>query len=124
MRISDWSSDVCSSDLMYRPSVKLAIYGTLAPGKVNHHHIAGLGGAWQDTAVRGSLGRVPCGIHEGLPAMLLDPASPLHPLKLLTCEGLPAAWPRLDAFEGEEMQRLLVPHEPPRVCRRLFSVGY
>ncbi|HEY9549914.1 MAG TPA: gamma-glutamylcyclotransferase family protein [Kiloniellaceae bacterium] len=96
---------------MYRPSVKLAIYGTLAPGKVNHHHIAGLGGAWQDAAVRGSLGRVPCGIHEGLPAMLLDPASPLQPLKLLTCEGLPAAWPRLDAFEGEEMQRLLVPLE-------------
>src|SRR3546814_17786195 len=43
--------------------------------------------------------------------MLLDPASPLQPLKLLTCEGLPAAWPRLDAFEGEEMQRLLVPLE-------------
>ena len=95
----------------HRASVKLAIYGTLAPGKVNHHHIADLGGAWSDAAVRGSLGWVPCGIHEGLPAIVLDPAAALHPLKVLVCENLPAAWSRLDAFEGEEMQRLLVPLE-------------
>ena len=92
----------------HRPSVKLAIYGTLAPGKVNHHHIADLGGAWHDAAVHGHLDRVPCGIHEGLPAIVLDPAAALHPLKVLVCENLPAAWSRLDAFEGEEMQRLLV----------------
>src|SRR3546814_4315347 len=89
----------------------LAIYGTLAPGKVNHHHIADLGGTWRDAAVRGSLGRVPCGIHEGLPAIVLGPAQPLHPLKLLASEALPASWDHLDAFEGEEMQRLLVPLE-------------
>src|SRR3546814_6998489 len=79
---------------MFRPFVKLAIYGTLAPGKANHHYIGGLGGAWQDAAVRGSLGRVPCGMHGGLPAMLLDPASPLQTLKLLPCEGLPSACTR------------------------------
>jgi gamma-glutamylcyclotransferase (GGCT)/AIG2-like uncharacterized protein YtfP len=95
----------------YRASVKLAIYGTLAPGKVNHHHIADLGGTWSDAAVRGRLGRVPCGIHQGLPAIILDPAAALLPVKLLLCERLPAAWSRLDAFEGEEMQRLLVPLE-------------
>jgi len=92
----------------YRASEKLAIYGTLAPGTVNHHHIADLGGTWHDAAVRGRLDRVPCGIHEGLPAIVLDPAAALHTLKVLTCERLPAAWSRLDAFEGEEMQRLLV----------------
>jgi hypothetical protein len=32
-------------------------------------------------------------------------------VKLLACERLPSAWDRLDAFEGEEMQRLLVPLE-------------
>jgi gamma-glutamylcyclotransferase (GGCT)/AIG2-like uncharacterized protein YtfP len=95
----------------YRASVRLAIYGTLAPGKVNHHHIADLGGAWRDAAVRGSLGRVPCGIHEGLPAIVVGPDQPLHPVKLLASEALPGAWGRLDAFEGEEMQRLLVPLE-------------
>ena len=92
----------------HRASVKLAIYGTLAPGKVNHYHIADLGGTWSEAAVRGRLGRVPCGIHQGLPAMALDPAAAPHPLKVLVCERLPAAWARLDAFEGEEMQRLLV----------------
>ena len=96
---------------VHRPSVKLAIYGTLAPGKVNHHHIADLGGAWHDAAVRGRLDRVAFGEHKGLPAIVLDRAAPPRPLKLLTCEGLPAAWERLDAFEGAEMQRLLVPLE-------------
>src|SRR3546814_8061743 len=70
----------------YRASMTLAIYGTLAPGKVNQHHIADLGGTWRDAAVRGSLSRVPCGIHEGLPAIVLGPAQPLHPLKLLRSE--------------------------------------
>jgi gamma-glutamylcyclotransferase (GGCT)/AIG2-like uncharacterized protein YtfP len=95
----------------YRASVKLAIYGTLAPGKVNHHHIADLGGTWSDAAVRGRLGRVGHGVHRGLPAIVLDPAAAPHPLKVLVCEALPGAWARLDVFEGEEMQRLLVPLE-------------
>jgi len=98
-------------DGAFGAAVRLAIYGTLAPGKVNHHHIADLGGAWQDAAVRGSLGAVPHGVHQGLPAIVLDPAAPPHPLKLLVCERLPGAWQRLDGFEGEEMQRLLVPLE-------------
>ena len=96
---------------VHRPSVKLAIYGTLAPGKVNHHHIADLGGDWHDAAVRGRLDRVGHGEHKGLPAIVLDRAAPPHPLRLLACEGLPGAWARLDAFEGAEMQRLLVPLE-------------
>ena len=101
----------CEIDKIYRASTTLAIYGTLAPGKVNHHHIVDLGGTWRDAAVRGHLGRVPGGIHEGLSAMVVGTGEPLHPVKLLLCEALPAAWPRLDAFEGEEMQRHLVPLE-------------
>lgn len=104
----------------FRPSVKLAIYGTLAPGKANHRHIADLGGGWHDAAVRGRLDRVPCGVHEGLPAIVLDPAAAPHRLKLLACEHLPDAWARLDAFEGEEMQRLLVPLEG---AGRVFGVA-
>ena len=90
---------------------RLAIYGTLAPGKMNHHQIADLGGTWQPAAVRGRLGQVPAGEHEGLPAIVLDPALPPHPLQMLICEALVAHWARLDAFEGPEMQRLLVPLE-------------
>lgn len=90
---------------------RLAVYGTLAPGKANHHHVADLGGAWQPAAVRGRLGHVPAGEHKGLPAIVLHPALPPHPLHLLMCDQLPAHWARLDAFEGPEMQRLLVPLE-------------
>ncbi len=95
----------------FEPATKLAIYGTLAPGKVNHHHIAELGGEWRGAAVRGSLGAVPCGVHQALPAMVLDPAASPHPLQVLVCQRLADAWARLDAFEGAEMQRLLVPLE-------------
>jgi len=95
----------------FGPSSRLAIYGTLAPGEANHHHVADLGGSWQAAAVRGIRGRVEHGIHRGLPGMRLDPAAPLQPVKLLVSQALPKAWARLDAFEGEEMQRLLVPLE-------------
>ncbi|NIA70765.1 gamma-glutamylcyclotransferase [Pelagibius litoralis] len=98
-------------EALFRPSEKLAVYGTLAPGKVNHHHIADLGGNWADTALRGTLGQVPQGIHQGLPGLCLDPAAAPMPVKLLVSVRLAAAWARLDAFEGEEMQRLLVPLE-------------
>ena len=90
---------------------RLAIYGTLAPGKVNHHHVAELGGAWQPASVRGRLDRVPGGEHKGLPAIVLDPAAELLRLQLLRCPRLTDAWDRLDAFEGDEIQRLLVPLE-------------
>jgi len=92
-------------------SEKLTIYGTLAPGEINHHHVAGLGGAWRDAAVRGTLGGIDRGEHQGLHGMRLDPTAPPLPVKLLQSAGLPTAWARLDAFEGEEMQRLLVPLE-------------
>ncbi len=90
---------------------RLAIYGTLAPGNVNHHHLAELGGAWQPASVRGRLDRVPAGEHRGLPAIVLDPAAELLRLQLLRCPRLGEVWQRLDSFEGEEMQRLLVPLE-------------
>jgi gamma-glutamylcyclotransferase (GGCT)/AIG2-like uncharacterized protein YtfP len=95
-------------EAVFGAATRLAIYGTLAPGAANHHHVADLGGRWQAGAVRGSLGRVAHGIHRGLPGMRLEPAAPLHPVKLLVSVRLPAAWARLDAFEGAEMQRLLV----------------
>ena len=61
--------------------------------------------------MRARLDRVACGPHRGLPAIVLDAAAAPHPLKLLACARLPEAWARLDAFEGAEMQRLLVPLE-------------
>jgi gamma-glutamylcyclotransferase (GGCT)/AIG2-like uncharacterized protein YtfP len=96
---------------IFAPAETLAVYGTLAPGEVNYHHVADLGGAWRDAALRGVRGAIDRGEHRGLSGLRLDPAVAPLPVKLLLSAGLPAAWARLDAFEGEEMQRLLVPLE-------------
>ena len=96
---------------LFKPSRKLAIYGTLAPGKVNHHQIADLGGDWCDAALRGETRPILEGAHKGLPGLRLDLAASPVPVKLLQSAKLPAAWARLDAFEGPEIQRLLAMFE-------------
>src|SRR3546814_13456895 len=46
MRISDWSSDVCSSDLLCgRPAALVTFLEGLWPRRVHSYHCAGLGGA-------------------------------------------------------------------------------
>jgi gamma-glutamylcyclotransferase (GGCT)/AIG2-like uncharacterized protein YtfP len=35
--------------------MRLATYGTLAPGRVNHHQLAGLDGHWRQGTVKGTL---------------------------------------------------------------------
>lgn len=109
--IPDAAADEALLDQQFNCSQKLAVYGTLAPGKVNHHQIADLGGAWRDGALRGELGQVPEGVHQGLPGLRLDPKGAVMLVKLLVSAKLPLAWTRLDAFEDSEMQRLLVPLE-------------
>ncbi len=98
-------------EALFRPGHKLAIYGTLAPGEVNHQQIAGLGGQWSNAALRGHRGTIDQGIHRGLPGLRLDPHGPVMAVKLLVSIKLPGAWVRLDRFESTEMQRLLVPLE-------------
>ena len=52
---------------------RLATYGTLAPGRVNHHELAGLKGVWQQGTVRGKLVAAGWGATLGYPALILDP---------------------------------------------------
>ena len=42
-------------DVLFRTSHTLAVYGTLAPGKPNHHVVAPLGGEWTDGLIEGDL---------------------------------------------------------------------
>ena len=98
--------------LLDSPSGKLVIYGTLAPGEVNHHVIADLEGTWQDGVVRGELHHVGWGAEYGYPAMRWLPRTDNEiPVKLFTSSDLPAHWPRLDEFEGDGYRRVLVPVE-------------
>ena len=86
---------------------RLATYGTLAPGRRNHHQLAGLNGGWRQGTVRGWLGEAGWAAPLGYPGLVLDSAGPLVDVYLFESSDLPAHWPRLDEFEGAEYRRVV-----------------
>jgi len=87
---------------------RLAVYGTLAPGKPNHHQLDGLGGDWGDGIVRGRLINKGWAAEGGYPALILDPVAQDIDVQVFSSRDLPAHWARLDAFEGEDYRRVAV----------------
>lgn len=90
--------------LLDRPSWKLVVYGTLAPGQPNHHVIAGVAGTWVDCVVSGSV----C-LERGLPVFAWKPSGPEVQARLFVSADLPQSWSRIDAFEGSSYKRHLIP---------------
>ena len=88
---------------------RLATYGTLAPGRGNHHHVAALGGRWLTGIVTGILYEEGWGSDQGCPGMVPSSEGEAIAVHILEAANLPAHWDRLDAFEGEEYQRVIVP---------------
>jgi gamma-glutamylcyclotransferase (GGCT)/AIG2-like uncharacterized protein YtfP len=88
---------------------RLAVYGSLAPGEVNHAQLAGLSGTWRDGSVRGDLLEAGWGATLGFRALVWRADGPEVPVKLFESDELPAHWARLDAFEGEGYRRIVVP---------------
>jgi gamma-glutamylcyclotransferase (GGCT)/AIG2-like uncharacterized protein YtfP len=88
---------------------RLATYGTLAPGRPNHHQLAALNGVWSMGTIRGRLVEEGWGAALGYPALVLDAGQDEEveavPGHLFTSPDLPAHWARLDAFEGAEYRR-------------------
>lgn len=84
-------------------SQRLAVYGTLAPGEPNHHQLALCRGTWERGAVRGRRAV------RQFPVFTYDPAAPFVPVQWLTSAALPQHWARLEAFEGPDYRRILVP---------------
>ncbi len=85
---------------------RLVTYGSLAPGRPNHHHVAALRGRWFAGAVHGRLLEAGWGASLGYPAMVLDPAGPAIDVQVLESPDLPAHWARLDGFEGPGYERV------------------
>ena len=102
--------------LEYRFSVeldarhRLAVYGSLAPGRKNHHQIAALAGTWEaGLAVTGEKLDRGWGAALGYPALRWAPAGERVEVQLFVSRELPDHWQRLDAFEGDEYLRIVVP---------------
>ncbi|MFO1113155.1 MAG: gamma-glutamylcyclotransferase [Rhodospirillales bacterium] len=86
---------------------RLAVYGTLAPGRANHQQLAGLSGQWRKGTVRGRLCDAGWGAPLGYPGLILDPSGPAVEVQLFESADLPDHWSRLDAFEGTGYRRVV-----------------
>lgn len=97
------------AEALFGAAERLIVYGSLAPGRTNHGQLAALGGEWTGGWVTGD--RVPMGwgIELGYSAVRWRPGGERIAAWLLNSAGLPAAWDRLDAFEGAVYQRMLAP---------------
>ena len=89
----------------WRCHERLAVYGTLAPGRENHDQLAACPGPWHEALVRGRLGR------RAFPVFTFDPLAAAVTMLVLHSPALPAAWAGLDRFEGADYRRILVPFE-------------
>ena len=94
-------------------NTRLATYGTLAPGRANHHQLSGLAGRWSEATVRGRLVEEGWGADLGFPGLILDPAAAPIAVHVFESPDLPAHWPRLDSFEGDGYRRVTVDAETP-----------
>lgn len=86
--------------------LRLATYGSLAPGRPNHRQLDGLEGRWSRGHVHGTLADAGWGADLGYPALLLDPAGPSIEVHVFESVDLPAHWSRLDRFEGPAYRRV------------------
>jgi gamma-glutamylcyclotransferase (GGCT)/AIG2-like uncharacterized protein YtfP len=84
---------------------RLAVYGTLAPGRSNHHLLADLKGRWLPGQVRGT--RYDDGWH-GYPGFVVDERRPPVDVLVFEASDLADHWRRLDAFEGPGYRRVQV----------------
>lgn len=89
------------------PDTRLAVYGTLRPGRVNHHHISALVGSWTRGTVRGKLFSSGWGAAVGFPGLILDPLGPAIDVDLFESAELPQHWLGLDEFEGGDYKRVV-----------------
>jgi gamma-glutamylcyclotransferase (GGCT)/AIG2-like uncharacterized protein YtfP len=97
-----------SQGLARGPETRLVAYGTLGPGRPNHHELSDVPGRWLVGRVRGSLVEAGWGAELGYPALVLDEAGPEVEVDVFESSALPEQWDRLDAFEGPGYRRVTV----------------
>ena len=96
-------------DLLFSAGHTLAVYGSLMPGKENHHLISDIEGAWETGHVYGKFQDGGWGWGLGYPSVIWDPAGDAIPVRVLVSKDLPVHFDRLDRFEGDGYVRILAP---------------
>jgi gamma-glutamylcyclotransferase (GGCT)/AIG2-like uncharacterized protein YtfP len=85
---------------------RLAVYGTLAPGRSNHDKLEALTGTWLSGYVVGRLLQKGWAVDQGYPALVLDPGGSTIDVQIFVSAELPEHWNRLDDFEGSHYRRV------------------
>ncbi len=86
----------------------LFVYGTLAPGQINHDVLSSLSGVWQRATLNGRLVDEGWGSGHGCPGIIPAKDAPEVEGFVFTSSELAAHWERLDAFEGGDYRRVQV----------------
>lgn len=89
-------------------SERLFVYGTLAPGRSNHHLLADCPGSWEPARLQGHLLDEGWGAEFGYPGIVPAKDADYVDGFVFTSSALSARWAQLDAFEGAEYQRVQV----------------
>jgi gamma-glutamylcyclotransferase (GGCT)/AIG2-like uncharacterized protein YtfP len=91
-----------------RGEVRLAAYGSLAPGRPNHAQLSDPPGRWLVGHVRGTLVEGGWGATLGYPGLIVDPDGALIEVFVFESAEVRGHWVRLDAFEGPGYRRVVV----------------
>jgi gamma-glutamylcyclotransferase (GGCT)/AIG2-like uncharacterized protein YtfP len=87
---------------------RLAVYGTLAPGRPNHHLMSNIPGTWIEAIVRGRLQARGWGADIGYPGIIPAKDGDDIAVQLFVSPKLPSHLAHLDAFEGEDYERVAI----------------
>jgi gamma-glutamylcyclotransferase (GGCT)/AIG2-like uncharacterized protein YtfP len=99
----DESPEERALEAVFACSEHLAVYGSLAPGRENHHLLAGCPGTWTQGTVTGRVAQ------RTWRAFTFDPTGAPVDVHVLRSAQLRAHWRALDTFEGADYRRELVP---------------
>ena len=81
---------------------RLAVYGSLQPGRENHYLLAKYPGTWSRGRVRGDLINAGWGAAGGYLGLIPRDDGPWVAVQVFESESLADAWQELDEFEGGE----------------------
>jgi len=87
---------------------RLFVYGTLAPGRANHKVLSSIPGSWEAATLKGTLLQEGWGAAMGCPGIIPTEDGDVVAGYVFSSEHLADHWPRLDALEGGEYERVSV----------------